>query len=39
MLNRKFNVIALMRNALKSKENFKTEIFDDDYRSMFKSDP
>ncbi len=38
ILNRKFNKMDLIRNALKSKENFATKRLDDDYRKMFKSD-
>ena len=39
ILNRKFNEMDLIRNALKSKEKFATKRLHDDYRKMFKSDP
>jgi len=39
ILNRKFNEMDLIRNALKSKEKFATERLHEDYRKMFKSNP
>ena len=39
ILNRKFNEMDLIRNALKSTEKSVTERLHDDYRKMFKSDP
>ena len=39
ILNRKFNERDFIRHALKSKENFATERFYNDYLIMFKSDP
>ena len=39
ILNKKFNEMDLIRNALKSKEKSPTEKLHDDYRKMFKSDP
>ena len=39
ILNRKFNEMDLIRNALKSTEKSATERLHDDYRKMFKSDP
>ena len=38
ILNRKFNEMDLIRNALKSTEKSVTERLHDDYRKMFKSD-
>ena len=39
ILNRKFTEMDLIRNALKSKENFATKRLYDDYRKKFKFDP
>ena len=39
ILNKKFNEMDLIRNAMKTKENSATERLHDDYREMFKSDP
>ena len=39
ILNRKFNEMDFIRNAMKLKEKSATERLHDDYRKMFKSDP
>ena len=39
ILNRKFNEMDLIRDALKSKEKFATERLHNDYRKMLRSDP
>ena len=39
ILNRNFNEIDFIRNAIKSKEKYATERLHHDYRKMFKSDP
>ena len=39
ILNRKFNKMDFIRNAIKSKEKYATERLHDDYRQNFKSDP
>ena len=39
ILNRKFNESELIRNSLKSKEEFAIERLHADYRKMFKSNP
>ncbi len=39
ILNKKFNEMDLIRNAMKSKGNSATERLHDDYRKMFYSDP
>ena len=39
ILNRKFNEMNLIRNALKSKETSRTKRLHNDYKKMFKSDP
>ena len=39
ILNKKFNEMDLIRNAIKSKGKSATERLYDDYRKIFKSDP
>ena len=39
ILNKKFNEMDLIRNAIKSKGKSATERLHDDYRKIFKSDP
>ena len=39
ILNRKFNNMDFIRNAIKSKEKYAIERLHDEYRKMFKSDP
>tara|TARA_B100000212_G_scaffold339963_1_gene319452 strand:- start:1010 stop:1204 length:195 start_codon:yes stop_codon:yes gene_type:complete len=39
ILNRNFNEMDFIRDAIKSKEKSATERLHDDYRKMFKSDP
>ena len=39
ILNRNFNEMDFIRDAIKSKEKSVTERLHDDYRKMFKSDP
>ena len=39
ILNRKFNEMDFIRNAMKLKEQSAIERLHDDYRKMFKSDP
>ena len=39
MLNKKFNEMDLIRNAIVLQEKSATERLHDDYRKMFKSDP
>ena len=39
ILNKKYNEMDLIRNAIKSKGKSATERLHDDYRKIFKSDP
>ena len=39
ILNKKFNEMDLIRDAMKSKEKSATERLHNDYRKIFKSDP
>ena len=39
ILNKKFNEMDLIRQAMKSKEKSATERLHNDYRKIFKSDP
>ena len=39
ILNKKFNEMDFLRQAIKSKEHSATERLHDDYRKAFKSDP
>ena len=39
ILNKRFNEIDIIRNAMNSKEKSATERLHDDYRKLFKSDP